>query len=232
MKYRYSRYVADVASEIDLESLVSRLSDLLLASGFNTPWDPQSDDDRTMQALHDAILDALLNGGMLSDEMLERLMDGQANESDERDPTGQRGRDQLEELVQQIIERLTEQGYITMAGQPARQRFDDPNGQDESNSRFEVTDKALDFLGYRALRDLLGSAGRSSAGRHDTRELDSGIEAGGPPRQYLFGDTMNLDAAATVLSAVQRQSSARGPREDSVCSLERERRGWGPASTE
>jgi len=213
MKYRYSRFIADLASEIDLESLVSRLSDLLLASGFNTPWDPQSDDDRTMQALHDAILDALLNGGMLSDEMLERLMDGQANESDDRDPTGrQRGRDQLEELVQQIIERLTEQGYITMAGQPARQRFDDPNGQDESNSRFEVTDKALDFLGYRALRDLLGSAGRSSAGRHDTRELDSGIEAGGPPRQYLFGDTLNLDAAATVLSAVQRQSSARGPR--------------------
>ena len=211
MKYRYSRFVADLASEIDLESLVSRLSDLLLASGFNTPWDPQSDDDRTMQALHDAILDALLNGGMLSDEMLERLMDGQPNESDERDPTGrQRGRDQLEELVQQIIERLTEQGYITMAGQPARQRLDDPNGQDESNSRFEVTDKALDFLGYRALRDLLGSAGRSSAGRHDTRELDSGIEAGGPPRQYLFGDILNLDAAATVLSAVQRQSSARG----------------------
>ena len=209
MKYRYSRFIADLSSEIDLESLVSRLSDLLLASGFNTPWDPQSDDDRTMQALHDAILDALLNGGMLSDEMLERLMNGQADESDERDPAGrQRGRDQLEELVQQIIERLTEQGYITMAGQPARQRFDDPNGQDESTSRFEVTDKALDFLGYRALRDLLGSAGRSSAGRHDTRELDTGIEAGGPPRQYLFGDTLNLDAAATVLSAVQRQASA------------------------
>ena len=214
MKYRYSRFIADLSSEIDLESLVSRLSDLLLASGFNTPWDPQSDDDRTMQALHDAILDALLNGGMLSDEMLERLMDGQANESDDRDPTGrQRGRDQLEELVQQIIERLTEQGYITMAGQPARQRFDDPNGQDESNSRFEVTDKALDFLGYRALRDLLGSSGRSSAGRHDTRELDSGIEAGGPPRQYLFGDTLNLDAAATVLSAVQRTSGVVSPGE-------------------
>ena len=76
MKYRYSRFVADLADEIDLESLVSRLSDLLLASGFNKPWDPQSDDDRTMQALHDAILDALLNGGVLSEEMLERLLVG------------------------------------------------------------------------------------------------------------------------------------------------------------
>ena len=219
MKYRYSRFVADLASEVDLESLVSRLSDLLLASGFNTPWDPQSDDDRTMQALHDAILDALLNGGMLSDEMLQRLLDGQTQEAEGRDASGRRrGRDELEALVQKIIERLTEQGYITMAGQPTRQRFDGPGGQDNSQSRFEVTDKALDFLGYRALRDLLGSAGRSSAGRHDTRELDAGIEAGGPPRQYMFGDTLNLDAAATVLSAVQRQSSARGPREDSESS--------------
>ena len=209
MKFRYSRFIADLASEVDLESLVQRLSDLLLASGFNTPWDPQSDDDRTMQALHDAILDALLNGGMLSDEMLERLLDGQQDESGERDPSGrQRGRDQLEELVQKIIERLTEQGYITMAGQPAKQQFDDPNSQDGANTRFEVTDKALDFLGYRALRDLLGSSGRSSAGRHDTRELDSGVEAGGPARQYMFGDTLNLDAVATVLSAVQRQASA------------------------
>jgi len=216
MKYRYSRYIADLANEIDLESLVTRLSDLLLASGFNTPWDPRSDDDRTMQALHDAILDALLNGGVLSDEMLERLMNGQMDESSRTDATGrQRGRDQLEELVQQIIEKLTEQGYITMAGPPTKQRFDGPGGEDAVNSRFEVTDKALDFLGYRALRDLLGSAGRSSAGRHDTRELDSGIEAGGPPRQYLFGDTLNLDAAATVLSAVQR-SSARGPRDRSA----------------
>ena len=216
MKYRYSRYIADLANEIDLESLVTRLSDLLLASGFNTPWDPRSDDDRSMQALHDAILDALLNGGVLSDEMLERLMNGQMDESSRTDATGrQRGRDQLEELVQQIIEKLTEQGYITMAGPPTKQRFDGPGGEDAVNSRFEVTDKALDFLGYRALRDLLGSAGRSSAGRHDTRELDSGIEAGGPPRQYLFGDTLNLDAAATVLSAVQR-SSARGPRDGSA----------------
>ena len=76
MKYRYSKFVASLADEIDLESLVNRLSDLLLASGFNTPWDPQSDDDRSMQALYDAILDALLNGGVLSDEMLDRQPEG------------------------------------------------------------------------------------------------------------------------------------------------------------
>jgi Ca-activated chloride channel family protein len=199
MKYRYSRYVEDLLDSIDLESLVSQLSDLLLSSGFNNPWDPQSDDDQTMQALHDAILDALLNGGALSEEMLDRLTRPEAGAS------GEEARDRLEALIQRVIERLTEQGYVTMAGQPSSQRLDGPGGTGTNGvTRFHVTDKAIDFLGYRALRDLLGSMGRSSAGRHDTREQAPGIEAGGPPRAYEFGDTLNLDAAATVLSAVTR----------------------------
>jgi Ca-activated chloride channel family protein len=205
MKYRYSRYVEDALDGIDMESLVSRLSDLLLSSGFDNPWDPQSDDDRTMQALHDAILDALLNGGVLSDEMLERLMSDQPSSGS----SNQDQRDTLEALIQKIIERLTEQGYISMAGQPKSQGLGPGSGQTSGEARFEVTDKALDFLGYRALRDLLGSLGRSSAGRHDTRELATGVEAGGPPRPYEFGDTMNLDAAATILSAVRRAHDER-----------------------
>ncbi|MEZ5315797.1 MAG: hypothetical protein R2752_00190 [Vicinamibacterales bacterium] len=199
MKYRYSKYVASLADELDLESLVSRLSDLLLASGFNNPWDPQSDDDRTLQALHDAILDALLNDGMLSDEMIERLLGEAADEG---------GRDQLEALIQQIIERMTDEGFISLAGRPEGQRLDGSGDGQAGQTRFEVTDKALDFLGYRALRDLLGSIGRSSQGRHDTRDLSTGVEAGGPPRPYEFGDTLNLDAAATVLGAARRHAAA------------------------
>ena len=203
MKYRYSKYVEDALDSIDLESLVSQLSDLLLASGFNNPWDPQSDDDQTMQALHDAVLDALLNGGALSEEMLEKLS---------AQPGGQpsEARDQIEALVQRIIERMTEQGYVSIAGQPQGQPIDGPGqpGGASGAARFQVTDKAIDFLGYRALRDLLGSMGRSSAGRHDTREQAPGVEAGSPPRPYEFGDTMNLDATATVLSAVKRSAAA------------------------
>jgi Ca-activated chloride channel family protein len=70
--------------------------------------------------------------------------------------------------------------------------------------RFEITDKSLDFLGYRALRDLLGSLGKSSLGRHDTREMATGIEASAAPKKYEFGDTMNLDASGTILNAVLR----------------------------
>mgnify|MGYP001605423024 CR=1 FL=1 len=206
MKYRYSRFVEDALEGIDMDALVSQLSDLLLSSGFNNPWDPQSDDDRTWQALHDAILDALLNGGAMSDEMLDKLTaDGETPGRDGDDARSER-RDQIEELVQRIIERLTEQGYVSVTGKPDSRQPSGPGGQGggQGEARFEVTDKAIDFLGYRALRDLLGSMGRSSVGRHDTRELATGIEAGGPPRPYEFGDTMNLDASATVLNAVTR----------------------------
>ena len=76
---------------------------------------------------------------------------------------------------------------------------------------FEVTDKALDFLGYRALRDLLGSVGRSNPGRHDTRHLATGIEAISAPKPYEFGDTVNLDPSSTILNAVQRLHAAGEP---------------------
>ncbi len=207
MKYRYSRFVEDALEGIDMDSLVSQLSDLLLSSGFNNPWDPQSEDDRTWQALHDAILDALLNGGAMSDDMLDKLTaDGDAPGRDGDDARSER-RDQIEDLVQRIIERLTEQGYVSVTGKPDSRQPGGPGdqGAGQGQARFEVTDKAIDFLGYRALRDLLGSMGRSSVGRHDTRELATGIEAGGPPRRYEFGDTMNLDASATVLNAVTRR---------------------------
>lgn len=206
MKYKYTKYTPGLLDDLDFDSLVAKLSDFFLSSGFGNPYDPMNEDDRTMQALHDAILDALLNGGAMSDDMLNRLMDQQAaGQNDEV-------RDQIEDLIQQIIERLTEQGFVSMAGQPGKQQVQGEGGHGpaDPNARFEVTDKALDFLGYRALRDLLGAMGRSASGRHDTRDLSTGVEAGGPPRPYEFGDTLNLDAAATVLNAVKRGTRSGG----------------------
>jgi Ca-activated chloride channel family protein len=200
MRYRYTKFIESLLDQLDMEGLVAKLSDLLLSSGFGNPQDPMSEDDRTMQSLHDAILDAVLNGGVLSDAMVEKLLAGSPDKADE-------ARDRIEQLIQQIIERLTEQGFITTSGQPAPQRPGEHAGTADAagaDARFEVTDKALDFLGYRALRDLMGSIGRSSAGRHDTNELATGVDAGGPSRPYQFGDTLNLDPAATVLNAVKK----------------------------
>ena len=226
MKYRYTKYTGDLLDGIDLEDLVSKLSDLLLTSGFSNPWgNPlDNDEDRTMQALHDAILEALFSEGVLSEEALQQLL-GEPADGDQEGT-----RQQLEELIQQIINRLVEQGFITSAPDlgSEQQRRRGPAGgfgEDAGPVKFEVTDKALDFLGYRALRDLLGSIGRSSAGRHDTRHLSTGVEAIAAPKPYEFGDTLNIDPSSTILNAVQRlhrdrQSGAPVPGPRSPLSIE------------
>ncbi len=206
MKYKYTKYVPNLLDDLDMDELMSKLSDLLMSSGFGNPRDTDDDSDRTMQALHAAILEALFNGGVLPNDTLEKMFGDQAEGSE------QEMRDQLEQLIQQIIERMKESGYITappnLDPEKAR-RAQSGGGEGEPGEvKFEVTDKALDFLGYRALRDLLGSSGHSSTGRHDTRDLATGIETSGAPKPYEFGDVMNLDATATILNAVKRASEA------------------------
>src|SRR5689334_10313086 len=203
MKYKYGKYVPNLLDELDMDELMSKLSDLLMSSGFGNPRDTGDDSDRTMQALHDAILEALFNGGVLPDDLLEKMF-GDAAEGNE-----EQAREQLEQLIQQIIERMKESGYITtppdLEPEKARRAMGGGGEGEPGEVKFEVTDKALDFLGYRALRDLLGSAGHSSAGRHDTRDMSTGIETSGAPKPYEFGDVMNLDVTETILNAVKRQ---------------------------
>jgi len=206
VKYRYTKYTGDELDDLDLEDLVAKLSDLLLASGFGNPYGTD-EEERTMQALHDAILDALFNGGVLPEETIEKLL-GDPADGDQSD-----ARSKLEELIQQIIERMAQEGYISTppdldAERERRQGRGGGLGPDQPPVTFEVTDKALDFLGYRALRDLLGSVGKSSFGRHDTREQATGVEAMAAPKPYEYGDTLNLDPGATLLNSVRRQHEA------------------------
>ena len=207
MKYRYSKFTGEDLDEIDLEELLSKLSDLLLSSGFDNPYGlPYGDDEgeggASWQALHDAIMEALLNGGMLSEETLERLLGKDWRDAEDAE-------ERLDKLIEKIIEKLQAQGYLS--GPPdleqdreRRERSGGGGMGDPQQYRFEITDKSLDFLGYRALRDLLGSLGKSSLGRHDTREMATGIEASGASKRYEFGDTMNLDASGTIMNAVLR----------------------------
>ena len=177
MRYKYSKYTGDPLDDLDLDELIEKLSDLLLSSGFQSPYGGmygESEDDRTMQALHDAIMDALFNGGVLPEEALERLL-GDPADADQAD-----ARSKLEKLIQDIIDRMMQEGFITPAPdlEPERADRQSPGagggfGPDAPPTRFEVTDKSLDFLGYRALRDLLGLARQEQPGppRH-ARQLD------------------------------------------------------------
>jgi Ca-activated chloride channel family protein len=187
---RYHKYLGELWDELDLEELVSELSDFLLESGF--AYEAAEWDEDNLQALYDAILDALMKGGLLGDEDLQRLMS---------DSPG------LDQFLRKVVERLVREGYLKASeGQP----FEDPTegrgdfGDGRRPIRFELTEKGVDFLGFKTLRDLLGSLGKSSIGRHDTRDLATGVESSGPSRTYEFGDTLNLDISGTLLSAVAR----------------------------
>ena len=197
MKFtRYSKYVADPAGEMSMEELLNALSDYLLQSGFQQQYMNfyQLGQDQTLEDLRQAIEQALANGELFDEQLQEQLdqmrMDGS-----------------MDELIERIIERLEQEDYISVDQPPDPAKSSAAPGQTgdaQNNARFEVTDKSLDFLGYKTLRDLLGSLGRSSFGRHDTRDLATGIESSGASRQYEFGDTMNLDITSTLSSAIQR----------------------------
>jgi Ca-activated chloride channel family protein len=195
-RIRYSKYVPDPAGEMSMEDLLSALSDYLLQSGFQSDmWYEMPEGEHTLDELRRALEQALMEGDQFDEEMRERLqqmaMDGQ-----------------LDELIEKLIERMQQEDYISIDEPPDPARQSGTGGQIGENAqqaKFEITDKSLDFLGFKSLRNLLGSLGKSSFGRHDTRDLATGIETSGSAKTYEFGDTLNLDITATLSSAIRRE---------------------------
>jgi Ca-activated chloride channel family protein len=207
MKFiRWSRYTGEPWDAVDLQELVNRLSDFFLQSGFESQYYgiSEMDPERTMEQLREAVLRALQEGDLLPDELMQQLLENPDLSQNEK----------LREMVDQLIERLTQEGYISpqlpqITPPPAQT----PRGQvgaqqgPEAQARFEITDKTIDFLGFKTLKDLLASVGRSNFGRHDTRDLATGVESGGVSKHYEFGDSLNLDISATLFNAVQREGA-------------------------
>lgn len=211
MKYiRYSKYSPEAADDIDLQELMSRLSDFFLQSGFESQYgiyemDMERAREQHMEQLRDAILRALQEGDLIPPEMMEQML---------QNPDLSQNKE-LRDLIEQIIQRMEEEGYITQQqnarvtpppSQTPGGQIGQAQQQDQQNmdARFEITDKALDFLGFKTLKDLLAGLGKSSFGRHDTRDLATGVESGGISKPYEFGDTLNMDISATLFNAVQR----------------------------
>ena len=212
----YSRYKGGFLDALNLEALLEHLSDFLLDGGFaegphfHPYWGWSGDDDTSsVDSLKEALLRALLETGQLTPEMLHELRgdgDGDAEL-----------RTRIAELLDDLVERMVEEGYLTLEsrsdpGYPGT-KFDlggkgghlDEARDAAERVDFSVTRKGMDFLGYRALRGLLGAMGQSSTGVHDTPQLSTGIEAGAASRPYQFGDTLNLDIPATLLKALERE---------------------------
>ena len=195
-RIRYSKYVPDPAGEMSMEDLLGALSDYLLESGFqNYMFYEMPEGEQSLDALRRAIEQALLDSDLFDEAMRERLKQMQLEGT-------------LEELIEKLIERMEQEDFISIEDphDPARPASAGGQlGDSQPQAKFEITDKSLDFLGYKALRDLMGSLGKSSFGRHDTRDMATGVETSGASKVYEFGDTLNLDITATLSSAIQRE---------------------------
>ena len=197
MKYiKYGKHIPSPFEDLSAEDLMQMLQDFLLDSGFYNQYYGVSemDSEKTMDQLRQALLEALEQKGMISDELLDEMFENPENS-------------RLSEALDKLLQQLSDGGYVSI-GEPQQGAVSEPRaggmGQGEGQTKFEITDKALDFLGFKTLKDLLGSLGKSSFGRHDTREMATGVESDGSSRRYEFGDTLNLDVNATLLSAINR----------------------------
>ena len=197
-RIRYTKYNGDLASEMAMDEMLQALSDYLLDSGFRNPLMQFQDLDQTIDDLREALRRALESGELFDENMRQRLEQMSAD-------------GELDELIERLIDRMEQENFISVQRQndPARSsQTPGQMGETQGEARFEVTDKSMDFLGFKTLRDLLGSLGKSSYGRHDTRNLATGVETSGASRPYEFGDTLNLDATATLSAAIAREGLA------------------------
>ena len=229
---RYSKWTGQSWDDISLEELMDALSDYLLRSGYedqfrrryrgwSQDWGHDDfddiDPDDALESLRRAIRDALRDSRLLDEEQYNQLFDENGAARDHR----------LEELIDRLIRRLLQEGYLNAAGdrdelesllappegdglaQRARhanqQRPGETGAYNKPNIKFEVTEKGIDFLGYKTLKKLMTSFGKSSFGRHDSKYLATGVEAYESSKPYEFGDALNIDVTATMLNAIARQ---------------------------
>jgi Ca-activated chloride channel homolog len=213
--HTYSKFSPELADAIDLQSLLDKLADFLLQSGFAGGGDPShfgfdfgDENDRSLDALRQAIIDALMASNQFTPEMLQALRG-------EGTPEAQA---ELARLLDELVQRLVREGYLNVTQAPqmpaGHQQMEGPGSIARAAARdvqFSLTEKGIDFLGYKTLRNLLGSFGKSSFGSHDTPYLATGIEADGWSKPYEFGDTLNLDVNETLKRALARNGEVTVP---------------------
>ncbi len=195
---KYTKWIPSPLDGLSVEELLDELSEFFLQSGFEygyqNPGDPTN-----LDALKQAIIEKLVEMGRIPEELYQQWMSDRTSDESRR----------LDELVDQLIRKMIEEGWLQANQQRREGSEEDPGGQgaegDAASARFELTDKSVDFLGFRLLRHLMGSLGKSSFGRHETSHYSTGVEAYQAPKEYEFGDALNIDISATLLNAIGRE---------------------------
>ncbi|MBV9770013.1 MAG: hypothetical protein JOZ32_10610 [Bryobacterales bacterium] len=191
----YSRFTGDDFG-LSSEDLLKALSDFFLESGFQNQYMGFSEwNQHTLEDLKNALQRAIEQGDMFDPDQSQRIQAALENMTPE----------QMNDLMNRLVQKLVDDGYIN-TDQPQTNESG-PGGMGNSDRQVDVkiTDKSIDFLGFKTLKDLLGSLGKSSFGAHDTRDLATGVETSGAAKPYEFGDTLNLDISQTLFSAIQRE---------------------------
>lgn len=188
---RYGRYTGEDLG-LSAEDLLQALADFFLGSGFDDPYMQFSQfNQHSLENLKRALEEALARGDMFDPERAEQI----------RQQLESMSQEELDQLLERLVQKLIDDGYIN-AERPEGGRG---GGGRDSEVEVKVTDKSIDFLGFKTLKDLLGSLGRASFGAHDTRDLSTGVESSGASKIYEFGDSMNLDVNQTLFSAMSRE---------------------------
>jgi len=189
----YARYTGEDLG-ISAEDLMRALSDFFLQSGFESQYMGFSEMDKhSMERLKEAIEQALRDGDLFDQQMADSM----------RERIEQMSPEEFNQLVNKMVQKLADDGYINAdnsEGQQGKAKDEKPR-----DVKFDITDKSVDFLGFKTLKDLLAGLGRASFGSHDTREMATGVETSGSSKQYEFGDTLNLDVSETLFSALRRE---------------------------
>jgi Ca-activated chloride channel family protein len=186
---RYTRFTGDDFG-LSAEDLLRALADFFLESGFDNPYMQFSEfNEHTLDDLKRAIEEALQRGEMFDPERAEQIRQRLESMSEE----------ELDQLLNRLVQKLEQEGYINTEPRSGGA------GKGDRKVDVKITDKSIDFLGFKTLKDLLGSLGHSSFGAHDTRDLATGVETSGAAKTYEFGDVLNLDVCQTLFSAMQRE---------------------------
>src|SRR5215207_9978890 len=181
--HTYSKFSPELADAVDLQSLLEKLADFLLQSGFaggrmsHPYWgDFGGDADRSLEALKEAILNALMESGQFTPEMLQAL----------RGDGDEEAQAKLAQLLDDLVQRLTSEGYLNIEAPP----------------QVPDTHQALEgrgSLAHAASRDVQFNL------------TATGIESDGWSKQYEFGDVLNLDVNETLKNSLARTGSISVP---------------------
>src|SRR3982751_2966506 len=107
--HTYTKFSPESADAVDLQALLDKLADFLLQSGFaggnqqsNYGWEFDDSGDRSLDALKEAILNALIESGQFTPDMLEAL----------RGDGDEEAQAKLAKLLDELVQRLTAEGYL------------------------------------------------------------------------------------------------------------------------